>query len=240
MLQNEEFLLELRQNSDFMTALEQEDADDGDASSPRPHNQSWYQKAPGHSSRPCDGKAQFPRSDYLPHGAGAGGATVEDDHLVGGGSSGRILGRRLDAMEEADFKEKLKNMSKTSRRKFAQLASIFSSRRKGGAKQLLGHSGGPSKDHLMINAELLINEDSEGEDDTGHRRPAEAVGGGAASKDPRFGKSSASGIEGVSRIAMDRSKASYYDSDPQLQQPQQQNSSRQFKTPTKGKYTSLQ
>ena len=65
-------------------------------------------------------------------------------------------------MDEAVFREKLKNMGKTSKRKFSQKASIFSRRK--GAKQLLGHAPAPSKDNLLLNAEPLVNDfDSEEE-----------------------------------------------------------------------------
>merc|ERR1711997_518137 len=66
-------------------------------------------------------------------------------------------------MDEAVFREKLKNMGKTSKRKFSQLASMFSRRK--GAKQLLGHAPAPSKDNLLLNAEPLVN-DFDSDDDT--------------------------------------------------------------------------
>ena len=70
-------------------------------------------------------------------------------------------------MLDDEFRDKLKNMGKTSKKKFSQLAAIFS-RRKSAAKQLLGgHAGAPSKDNLLLNAEPLVNEDdSDTEEDT--------------------------------------------------------------------------
>ena len=64
-------------------------------------------------------------------------------------------------MDEAQFREKLKTMGKSSKRKFAQLASMFSSRKKPGAKQLLGHAPAPSNDNLLLNAEPLNSQEFE-------------------------------------------------------------------------------
>merc|ERR1712038_1915273 len=71
-------------------------------------------------------------------------------------------------MDEAVFREKLKNMGKTSKRKFSQLASMFSRRK--GAKQLLGQAPAPSKDNLLLNAEPLVN-DFDSDDDTAGKAP---------------------------------------------------------------------
>ena len=66
-------------------------------------------------------------------------------------------------MLDDEFRDKLKNMGKTSKKKFSQLAAIFS-RRKSAAKQYLA---APSKDNLLLNAEPLVNEeDSDTEQDT--------------------------------------------------------------------------
>ncbi|CAB4068595.1 unnamed protein product [Lepeophtheirus salmonis] len=62
------------------------------------------------------------------------------------------------SMDEAIFREKLKNMGKTSKKKFSQLASMFS-RRKNIAKSMLGTSSAPSNDNLLLGAESLVNED---------------------------------------------------------------------------------
>ena len=67
-------------------------------------------------------------------------------------------------MDSDEFRDKLKNMGKTSKRKFSQMAAMFS-RRKSAAKQFLGQATAPSKDNLLLNAEPLVNEDSDGEDD---------------------------------------------------------------------------
>ena len=74
-----------------------------------------------------------------------------------GGNVGSSLNRsKPTMMDEAVFREKLKNMGKTSKRKFSQLASMFTRRK--GAKQLLGHAPAPSKDNLLLNAEPLVND----------------------------------------------------------------------------------
>lgn len=53
-----------------------------------------------------------------------------------------------------------------SRKKFAQLARMFTGRKKRSAKQILGNSAGPSKDSLLLNSEPLLSaeeDDNEGE-----------------------------------------------------------------------------
>ena len=115
-----------------------------------------------------------------------------DAAQVGANLGGSMNRGKPTMMDEAVFREKLKNMGKTSKRKFSQLASMFSRRK--GAKQLLGHAPAPSKDNLLLNAEPLVN-DFDSDDDT---------------------------VTG--------SKASGTDNNT---------SSRQQKTPTKGKYTSF-
>ena len=124
---------------------------------------------------------------------GGHGENISADAPQGGEHIGGSLNRgKPTMMDEAVFREKLKNMGKTSKRKFSQIASMFSRRK--GAKQLLGHAPAPSKDNLLLNAEPLVN-DFDSDDDTG-----------AGSK--------ASGTDNNT-------------------------SSRQQKTPTKGKYTSF-
>ena len=89
---------------------------------------------------------------------------ITADPALGGPGLGSSLNRgKPNMMDEAVFREKLKNMGKTSKRKFSQLASMFSRRK--GAKQLLGHAPAPSKDNLLLNAEPLVN-DFDSDDDT--------------------------------------------------------------------------
>ena len=97
---------------------------------------------------------------------GGNGDSLGADAAHGGASglSSTSLNRgKPTMMDEAVFREKLKNMGKTSKRKFSQLASMFSRRK--GAKQLLGHAPAPSKDNLLLNAEPLVN-DFDSDDDT--------------------------------------------------------------------------
>lgn len=64
------------------------------------------------------------------------------------------------------FRERIRNMGKLSRKKFAQLARMFTGRKKRSAKQILGHSAGPSKDSLLLNSEPLLSaEDEDNESD---------------------------------------------------------------------------
>jgi len=116
MLQNEEFMSELRGNSEFLTTLEEEQQ-----------------------------------------------LEASNKHTEQGGARRTHLG-----MDDAMFREKLKNMGKTSRAKFARLASKF---RGGGASKLLGHAPAPSKDNLLLNAEPLVNQrdsESDGEEEEKH------------------------------------------------------------------------
>merc|ERR1719373_460020 len=92
-------------------------------------------------------------------------AAVRSQSAVDGASGGgRMKGSKNTMMDEAMFREKLKTMGKTSKRKFAQLASVFSSRRKG-AKEMLGHAPAPSNDNLLLNADPILAEDELGNGD---------------------------------------------------------------------------
>lgn len=117
MLQNEEFMAELRRDHEFMSALENE----------AEVRSSWPQAA----DQPTETARKAP-------------------------------------MDEAAFREKLKNMGKTSKRKFAQMASMFSARGRGGGKgaKLLGHAPAPSKDNLLLDAEPLVNDDDSDDERT--------------------------------------------------------------------------
>eukprot|EP00096_Caligus_rogercresseyi_P005577 TRINITY_DN2144_c0_g1_i1.p1 TRINITY_DN2144_c0_g1~~TRINITY_DN2144_c0_g1_i1.p1 ORF type:complete len:289 (-),score=119.25 TRINITY_DN2144_c0_g1_i1:838-1704(-) len=113
MLQNEEFMAELRRDQEFISALESESQVSGSV-----------REAP-------------------PQGASS-------------------LSSKMD---EILFREKIKNMGKTSKKKFSQLASMFS-RRKAIARTMLGNnSSAPSNDNLL-GSEVLTNEvDSDDEGD---------------------------------------------------------------------------
>jgi len=52
-----------------------------------------------------------------------------------------------------------------SRKKFAQLARVFTGRKKRSAKQILGQGAAPSKDSLLLNSEPLLVGDDEDTDD---------------------------------------------------------------------------
>lgn len=130
MMQNEEFIAELRSDRDFMSALAEEDEYDGASG----YDPSYVSGAVGGKKPP--------------------------------GAKGRSL-----MMDETMFREKLKNMSKSSKRKFTQLANMFSRRK--GAKELLGHAPAPSNDNLLLNAEPLINQEfdeSEEEEERQHQQ----------------------------------------------------------------------
>ncbi|XP_066998296.1 CUE domain-containing protein 1 [Anabrus simplex] len=68
--------------------------------------------------------------------------------------------------EDALFKERLRNMGKMSRKKFAQLARVFTRRKKrSSAKTILSQGPAPSRDNLLLNAEPLLDEEEDEEDE---------------------------------------------------------------------------
>ncbi len=110
MLQNEEFMAELRVNDEFLSAL--------------------------HEDHESGQPIEF--SSKKSHGHG-------------------------HHMDDAAFKEKLKNMGKTSKQKFAKLAMMFRQR---GGNRLLGHAPAPSKDNLLLDAENYVEQqDSDSEEE---------------------------------------------------------------------------
>lgn len=122
MLQNEEFMTELRGNHEFLSTLEED------------HDHTHHTEHPSEKPREM-------------------------------GSRKTHLG-----MDDALFREKLKNMGKTSKQKFAKLATMFSRQR--GAGRVLGHAPAPSKDNLLLNADPLVNcrddSDTQDSDDEQH------------------------------------------------------------------------
>ena len=81
-------------------------------------------------------------------------------------------------MDSDEFREKLKNMGKTSKKKFSQMAAMFSRRK----NQLLNAAGAPSKDNLLLSAEPLVNEeDTDTEEDPDKKSGASGVGASASS-----------------------------------------------------------
>jgi hypothetical protein len=127
MLQNEEFMAELRGNREFLSALEEEASSGGGSDH-------FYQQQQQHLQQQPTAVAK--------KGGGAG-----------------ALG-----MDDAAFREKLKNMGKQSKQTFSRLAHMFS---RGGSQRLLGHAPAPSKDNLLLSADPLVEEarDSEEESD---------------------------------------------------------------------------
>ncbi|XP_022254596.1 CUE domain-containing protein 1-like [Limulus polyphemus] len=65
---------------------------------------------------------------------------------------------------DAAFREKLRNMGKLSKRKFTQLAKLFSRRKRSGFRQFLGDGTNPSQDNLLLtedNNSEISEEDSD-------------------------------------------------------------------------------
>lgn len=65
---------------------------------------------------------------------------------------------------DAAFKETLKHMGKVSRRKFAQLARLFSRRRRRSFQQLLSEGSTPSRDNLLLREDQYHEFQNEGSD----------------------------------------------------------------------------
>ncbi|TRY78605.1 hypothetical protein TCAL_06457 [Tigriopus californicus] len=114
MMQNEEFMAELRGDNDFMSCLDQE-------------------------------------ANWSPT-VGSGSGPIRSPPASSAKSS----------MDEALFREKLRNMGKSSKRKFTQLAGMFSRRK--GNRPFLGATGAPSKDNLLLNSDSLTGADEDDED----------------------------------------------------------------------------
>lgn len=148
LLQNQEFVRQLRRNRDFMTTLDRDIQDQA-----------------------------------LDQGAGL----VPDQDAEEGALPPwtRPPGDAEDT--DAAFRERLKNMGKASRRKFAQLARLFSRTKKCHFRQMLGEGPNPSRDNLLLN-EDPCSELSE--EDSYHRRlhdqdsQASDTQSGADSPDP--------------------------------------------------------
>ncbi|KAI1290371.1 CUE domain-containing protein 1 [Halotydeus destructor] len=70
---------------------------------------------------------------------------------------------------DAAFKEKLRKMSKASRKKFAQLATMFNRKKKGNFQHLIGvhghHGSNPSRDNLLMNNDDEYNQLHNEDDD---------------------------------------------------------------------------
>ncbi|XP_054713850.1 CUE domain-containing protein 1-like [Uloborus diversus] len=67
---------------------------------------------------------------------------------------------------DAAFREKIKNMGKASRKKFTQLAKLFSRRKRRSFKPILGDGSNPSRDNLLLHEDEyseLSEDDSETE-----------------------------------------------------------------------------
>jgi hypothetical protein len=66
-------------------------------------------------------------------------------------------------MDDAAFREKLKNMAKQSKQTFSRLAHLFS---RGGSHRLLGHAPAPSKDNLLLSADPMVEEARDSEEES--------------------------------------------------------------------------
>uniref|UniRef100_A0A1E1XJF5 Putative ubiquitin-conjugating enzyme n=1 Tax=Amblyomma sculptum TaxID=1581419 RepID=A0A1E1XJF5_AMBSC len=81
----------------------------------------------------------------------AGGLVPDDGRPADAGAEDEPWGS-LPHTEETDaaFRERLKNMGKASRRKFAQLARLFHRTKKCHFRQMLGDAANPSRDNLLL------------------------------------------------------------------------------------------
>lgn len=139
LLQNEEFVRELRRNQEFMSTLDRD----------------TKERNMDRSASLVSGDS----SDY-PH--------VDEDDVSPLSMDAFPYTRPTgEGAEDSDaaFKERLKNMGKASRRKFAQLARLFSRTKKCNFRQMLGDGANPSRDNLLLH-EDNYGELSEEEQDT--------------------------------------------------------------------------
>ncbi|XP_076057846.1 uncharacterized protein LOC143035133 isoform X1 [Oratosquilla oratoria] len=112
-LQNDEFMHELRTNSEFMRSLQRDYEEESEEGEPSPT------------------------------------------------SGGRMhLGGHID---DAALRERIANMGKASRKKFAHIAKVFSRRKRGARNLLPGVVGGPGggRDQLLISSDPLIDDEEE-------------------------------------------------------------------------------
>ncbi|XP_078600143.1 CUE domain-containing protein 1-like isoform X1 [Branchiostoma floridae x Branchiostoma japonicum] len=147
-LQNEEFLRELRRNQEFISALERDRL-----------------RATRHSSLGTEtGDPLPPPPPPPPHeGKDFNGPMppLPPVHENGGYHHGDGLGASGGAFRDDDamFKERLKHMGKSTRKKFNELARKFSRRGRPSGKQLLSNSSAPSTANLLEEEEYLDDHD---------------------------------------------------------------------------------
>ena len=91
-------------------------------------------------------------------------STLELDTSDGNGASLGPSGGSTHTDSDAAFKETLKHMGKVSRRKFAQLARLFSRRKRRSFQQLLSEGSTPSRDNLLIREDQYHEFQNEGSD----------------------------------------------------------------------------
>ncbi|XP_067125098.1 CUE domain-containing protein 1 isoform X2 [Centruroides vittatus] len=144
-LQNEEFMQELRHNKEFMSTLER------DAS---PHHQVSNNLLPAENAALSDASSQEEEE----------GSNIQPLKEIESFPYTKSLPPSEDS--DAAFREKLKNMGKLSRKKFAQLARLFSRRKRRTFRPILGDGTNPSRDNLLLHEEEyseLSEEESESE-----------------------------------------------------------------------------
>ena len=92
-------------------------------------------------------------------------STLELDTTDNGSGTGLgASGVSTHTDSDAAFKETLKHMGKVSRRKFAQLARLFSRRRRRSFQQLLSEGSNPSRDNLLLREDQYHEFQNEGSD----------------------------------------------------------------------------
>ncbi|XP_064119414.1 CUE domain-containing protein 1-like isoform X1 [Macrobrachium nipponense] len=77
----------------------------------------------------------------------------DDEELEGAEGRGQLA-----HLDDATLRERIATMGKASRKKFAQIAKVFSRRKRSGGRSLLPSAG---RDQLLISADPLIDEDDD-------------------------------------------------------------------------------
>ncbi|KAK7074432.1 Cuedc1p [Halocaridina rubra] len=96
----------------------------------------------------------------------------DDDDAEGAKGKGQIAN-----LDDATLRERIATMGKASRKKFAQIAKVFSRRKRSSGRGLLPSTGG--RDQLLISGDPLIDEDDE--ERQAQAKEGSVVGGGLSS-----------------------------------------------------------
>ncbi|CAM1320942.1 CUEDC1 (predicted) [Pycnogonum litorale] len=150
LLQNEEFVTELRRNKDFMYTL---DRDTRAKLKQQLTSQSQEQNVTSGGSTVTVATPMQSFSTTLPEESDTSSSMNPPEELMDAFPFTKVIPH--DPESDDVFKEKLRNMGKLSRRKFARLASMFTRRKKKNSKGILGDGSAMSQDNLLLGEDEL-------------------------------------------------------------------------------------